>query len=66
MEMPKSRRELLEEIHPGEGLPITQTERHSWQSTVTAINKKLGKKFTIRTDPSTKEIRVWKLKLKIE
>lgn len=62
IEMPKTYRERLEELNQGESILIDPAKRGIWSTIKSALHRDSDKHFSIRTDPDTKEKRVWRLK----
>jgi hypothetical protein len=56
--MPKTHREQLNELELGGGKNV----RASWASFVSDCHKGSPRRFTLRTDPLTRELRLWRLK----
>jgi hypothetical protein len=59
--MPKTYRERLEELEKNESILINASNRAVWANNISALNRDTCKRFTIRTQPATREIRVWRL-----
>lgn len=60
IEMPKTLRERLDELEIGGNILIDADSRGVWANTITALHRDGHKQFTIRTQPETNEIRVWR------
>lgn len=61
IEMPKTYREKLDELPIGGNILIKEDKRIVWSNNITAMRRDTKKQFTIRTNPDTKEMRVWRL-----
>lgn len=60
--MPKTYRERLTEMETGDNILIDRTTRQVWANNVLALNRDTECQYTIRTEPGTNEVRVWRLK----
>jgi hypothetical protein len=60
--MPKTYRERLTELGMGSSILIDKATRQVWANNVLAVNRDTDCQYTIRTEPGTNEIRVWRLK----
>lgn len=60
--MPKTYRERLTEMKNGDNILIDKSTRQVWANNVLALNRDTESQYTIRTEPGTNEIRVWRLK----
>lgn len=62
VQMPLTIHERLDRLNPGESILITSNNRQSWANKVSDFHSKVPlKRLTIRTDPNTGEIRIWRL-----
>lgn len=59
--MPKTYRERLDELKVGQSILIKEDKRIVWSNNITAMRRDSRKQFTVRTNPDTKEMRVWRL-----
>ena len=62
IEMPKTMREQLDELRVNGNILIEQSKRWSWGAIMSAFHRDTRKQFTIRKQPGTNEIRIWRLK----
>jgi|GEM_PF-3398808 len=62
IEMPKTYKQLLDELEVGGSILISKEKRDSWSTNITRMHAATNKQFIIKTSrEEPKETRVWRL-----